>query len=396
VQVSTTHMGVLRSMPIHMPGAATVANLKDTICENMRVLVQEQRLLAANSGDALEDPRLLWELRAQVGDPLPITLVVAPLGLLVLGGGLGASSRLCLWDMDRSEALQEFTDTADAVLCTAVDWHGQRALSGGWEVSLRLWDLAHGKTTHELAGHVECGIFCVAADWAAQRALSGGQDRTLRLWDIQTCCNIQTLIGHTHPIFCAALDWNSLRALSGSQDRCIRYWSLERGETVQVLRGHAGTVMCLAVDWQWQRVLSGSWDCTLRLWDLTCGEMLIELRGHSHAVLCVTMDCTSQRAASGSADNMICVWELAQGTCIRQLCGHVDMVTSVDADWTSQRAVSGSKDGTLRLWDLDSGDSTVLQGRLDELRCVQARWQPPQSAQSPNAASRARSKTLPR
>lgn len=392
VAVQVTTLGVLRPMLFHMPGGATVAMLKETISDSMRVLVPEQRLLAGASADPLEDSRVLWELRAQMGDPLRVTLVVAPLGLLVLGGGVGAS-RLCLWDAERSEALQELPDTVDTVLCTAVDWAGQRALSGGWEVSLRLWDLAHGKTLHELAGHEECGIFCLATDWASKRALSGGKDCTLRLWDIQSCRNIQTLTGHSHPIFCVALDWNSLRALSGAQDRCLRYWSLERGETVQELRGHSGTVFCLAVDWGWQRALSGSWDCTLRLWDLNCGETVLELRGHSNAVVCVTMDLTTQRAVSGGADNVICVWELTQGTLVRQLCGHVSTVTCVDADWTSQRVVSGSQDGTLRLWDLESGESQVLQGRLDEVRCVQARWHVPH--QSPTAA-RARSKTLPR
>merc|ERR1711920_194315 len=116
--------------------------------------------------------------------------------------------------------------------------------------------------------------------------------------------------------------------------------------------------------------------------------------GHSNAVVCVTMDVNAQRAVSGSADNTICVWELNQGAIVRQLCAHIDTVTCVDADWLSQRVVSGSQDGTLKLWDLESGDEAprqVLQGCLDEVRCVQARWPMAQ-----NYAARARSKTLPR
>lgn len=389
----TSQLGAARPATFHLHAGASMLQLKQAIGENMRVLVSEQRLLVGSSADQLSDAMVLGELRAQLGEPVRITLVVAPVGLLVLSGGLGPSSHGCLWDVEGGEMLQELADCTDTMLCNSVDWVGQQMLLGGWEPSLRLWDMVHSKTAQELVGHTECGVFCVAADWAVKRALSGGQDCMLRLWDLMSCRNIQTLIGHTHPIFCVVFDWSSQRALSGAQDRSIRYWSLERGETVKTLRGHSGTVMCIAADWAWQRALSGSWDCSLRLWDLTCGETVMELRAHTNAVVSVHMDLPQQRAISGSADNLICVWELTQGTVLRQLCGHVDVVTSVDADWATQRAVSGSKDGTLRLWDLDSGDSQVLQGHLDEVRCATARWQAPHGA---GTAARPRSKTLPR
>lgn len=410
VTVHVATPGAVRPMTFTMPAVATIAALKETISDSMRVLVQEQRIHmgpVGASSETLDDARGLWELRAQAGDPVLVTLMVIPLSLLVLCGGGGSSSgaKLCLWDAERGEQLQELLCAADSVLCTAVDWAGQRALSGGWEGALRLWDLALGKAVHELvveplaqcgfpSGSAECGVLCLAADWAAQRALSGGQDGWLRLWDLQTYAPVQGWTGHSQPVFCVALDMNVRRAVSGGQDRILRYWSLDPGasQCLQELKGHSGTVFCVDVEWYSQRAISGSWDCTLRLWDLARAETIQELRGHSNAVFCVAMDWTTQRLVSGSSDHTICVWDLKQQVpLLGRLQGHKETVTCLEVDWTQQRVVSGSVDGTLHLWDLDSGVALqLLQGSVDEVRCVKARW--PVAA----SAARTRSKTVPR
>jgi len=377
VTYSNPYTAAGRPAVFHMRSVDNIAALKELIRENLRVLVQEQRILTSAFGQELHDNTTLWELRTQPGEPVSVTLVPAPINLLVLSGGSGGSghTRLCLFDAERGEPLHELTEPKDNVLAAVVDWNHHRGLSAGWESTIRLWDLAGGKTLRELQGHNACGVFCLAADWVAQKAVSGGQDCTLRIWDLNSCMLVQTLVGHAQPIFCVSMEVNARRVLSGSQDRTLRLWNLDCCETMQELSGHSGTVFCLAVDWSWMRALSGSWDCTLRLWDLSTGETLQELRYHTNAVFSCAMDWNSQQAVSGGSDNAICVWDLKQGLPTRHLYGHGDTVTCFEAEWSTNRLLSGSLDGTLRLWDVESGENLqTLQGRTGDVRCVQARW----------------------
>jgi WD40 repeat protein len=67
----------------------------------------------------------------------------------------------------------------------AVTVDGQRAVSGSWDRTLRLWDLKSGETIHLLQGHTE-GVRAVAVTADGRRTVSGSWDETLRLWDLDS------------------------------------------------------------------------------------------------------------------------------------------------------------------------------------------------------------------
>ena len=67
----------------------------------------------------------------------------------------------------------------------AFAFRGKRALSGGSEADLLLWNLATGAEIRSLKGHKRA-IWCVAIHPDGRRALSGGNDRALVLWDLET------------------------------------------------------------------------------------------------------------------------------------------------------------------------------------------------------------------
>jgi WD40 repeat protein len=62
---------------------------------------------------------------------------------------------------------------------------GKIILTGSWDHTARLWDIATGAQLRELKGHTD-GIFSVAFSPNGKTVLTGSGDRTARLWDIRT------------------------------------------------------------------------------------------------------------------------------------------------------------------------------------------------------------------
>ena len=59
-----------------------------------------------------------------------------------------------------------------------------------------------------------------------RRALSAGFDKTLRLWDLETGKELRRFAGHTGRVLDVIISDDGSRALSGSDDGTVRLWSL--------------------------------------------------------------------------------------------------------------------------------------------------------------------------
>ena len=115
------------------------------------------------------------------------------------GGGGRKSTKedrgvINLWDVFRGEIIHTFAGTGDnkglgeAVLSIAFSHDGKRALSGGTDGSVRLWDIASGAELKTIKGHSgSVGTKAVAFSPDGRTILSvGGSDGLAKLWDISS------------------------------------------------------------------------------------------------------------------------------------------------------------------------------------------------------------------
>jgi WD40 repeat protein len=72
-----------------------------------------------------------------------------------------------------------------------------------------------------------CGI---ALSPDGRRALSGGFDRTMRLWDVETGKQLGLFRGHTDLVYDVAFSPDGQKALSSSFDMSLRLWRLPKQE----------------------------------------------------------------------------------------------------------------------------------------------------------------------
>ena len=156
--------------------------------------------------------------------------------------------------------------TFGAKFATALP-NGRHVVSGSWDHTLRVWDLATGETTKTLQGHTG-SVSAVAVTPDGRHVISGSWDHTLRVWDLATGETTKTLQGHTESVSAVAVTPDGRHVVSGSKDSTLRVWDLATGETTKTLQGHTESVSAVAVTPDERCAVSSSRDHTLRVWDL--------------------------------------------------------------------------------------------------------------------------------
>jgi WD40 repeat protein len=254
------------------------------------------------------------------------------------------------------------------VYAVSITPDGRRAVSGGVDKTVRVWNLETGECESVLEGHTNV-VYAVSITPDGRRAVSGGVDKTVRVWNLETgeCERVleELLKGHSKEVYAVSITPDGRKAVSGGVDKTVRVWNLETGEC-EVLEGHTSGIEAVSITSDGRRAVSGSYDDTVRVWDVETRECEGVLGGHIswNSAISITMD--GKRAVSGGSDNTVWVWDLEMGECERVLEGHTKDVRAISITPNGKRAVSGGSDTTVRVWDLETGECEwVLEGHTE-------------------------------
>jgi WD40 repeat protein/serine/threonine protein kinase len=265
------------------------------------------------------------------------------------------------------QARQGFQGHTDQVRSAVFSPDGTQILSGGFDSTARLWDVATGQGLVCLQGHTG-GLGSVALSRDGRRALSGSLDRTMRLWDVAAGKELLTL-QHADPVWSVAFSPDGRRALAASAST-VYLWDLEKGKELTRLKGHTEVVRSVAFSPDGRQALSGGEDNTVRLWDLATGKEVRRFDGHTAWILAVAFSPDGRRALSGGTDETVRLWQVATGRQLACFRGHRANVESVAFAPDGRRGLSGGTDGTIRLWDLQAPCELYYIGTPDEVLSV--------------------------
>ncbi|MGO9171026.1 MAG: PDZ domain-containing protein [Rhodomicrobium sp.] len=207
-----------------------------------------------------------------------------------------------------------------------------------------------------------------------RQLVSASEDKTIRVWDLASGKTVRTIRGESTPgpagkVYAMALspDGKWLAAggwLPGTREEsdAIRLYEFASGKLVAPLKGHRNVVNRLAFSSDGSRLISGSSDCTAILWDTgiragargTEPKLLHRLEGHKDDIYAVGFSPDGSRAVTGSLDHDLRLWRVDDGKEIAHMTGHGDKVRSlaVAPDGT---IASGDVSGEIRLWDRRDG-----------------------------------------
>jgi len=342
-------------------GRATDDALLSTLDECRRERPEDWRpgwlmgLVHMDRGDADSAVRELEEALSRSGRD---ARVVAALGAVKRGQGRW---RRCLWTLEGHTG---------AVLSAAISPDGRWGLSGGFDNTVRLWELVTGTCLRTLEGHTS-HVDSVGFISGGRQGLSSSDDKTVREWDLATGLCLNTIDGQGLPDHSLAISPDGRWALTpGSYGRfamlmdydrtLVLLWDKARSKVVHELRGHWKEVISVAISPDGRWGLSGGKDHTLRLWDLATGVCLRTFEGHKGPVACMAFSSDAHRVLSGSEDRSVRLWDVTTGECLRTFGGHTDAVRCVAFSPNGQQGLSGGNDTTLRLWNLTGGVTASL------------------------------------
>jgi WD40 repeat protein len=276
-------------------------------------------------------------------------------GIRALSGSYDQT--LKLWDVATGTPVRTIKASSGAVLSIAFSPDGTQLLSGNSDKTMKLWDVASGHLlrTFEVGSEVKSVAFSPDSVLVA----SGSLDKIVKLWDVATGHLQRSLEGHSGIIYSVAFSPDGKRVLSGSDDKTLKLWDTATGAPIRSFETPK-TVNSVAFSPDGGRLLSGCiGDDTIKVWEVGTGKLLRTFKGGAGAF---SPDGTHVLSGNGSyaegnapSDYTLKLWDTATGELLRTFAGHSGPVSSVAFSPDGAHVLTGSEDFTLKLWEISTG-----------------------------------------
>jgi len=147
----------------------------------------------------------------------------------------------------------------------------------GDQPAIGLYDIRAGKELGAMTGP-EFTMLAFSPD--DRFIASGGWDRTVRLWDVAAREQIRILSNHTARVSSVAFSPDGSTLATAGADQRIRLWNTVNWQEAAVLKGHRSEIFTLAYSPDGKRLASGDRAGTIRLWSAIppAGELAVVRR----------------------------------------------------------------------------------------------------------------------
>lgn len=106
---------------------------------------------------------------------------------------------------------------------------GKVIVSGGWDHSLKLWDVATGRELYALSGYSRF-VYSVAFSPDGKSVASGSNDSTIKLLDVATGRELLSLSGHSGGVKSVTFSPDGKTLVSCGGDASVKLWNVATGE----------------------------------------------------------------------------------------------------------------------------------------------------------------------
>lgn len=253
------------------------------------------------------------------------TTIFSPDGKTLATGS--DDSTITLWDIATGVALrtldkwprvpgQNMSRPVAFVNSVAFSPDGTTLVSGSYDETVALWDVASGSVVRYFRGH-SSSVTSVAFGDDGKTIASGSDDHTIKLWDVATGLELRTLRGHSSPTSTAfSPDGKTLADESGKN--IARFWDISTG-TMRTLKRSAPEYLGeFSAD---GKTLARIVDNTIQLTEVATGKELRRIRPRS-PTYSIAFSPDGRILASGSnSAEAIELWDVSSGSQLPALAG---------------------------------------------------------------------------
>lgn len=233
--------------------------------------------------------------------------------------------------------------------------NGQQLAAGYFNNTLRVWNLADGKTT-DVTAH-KGGITAVRFNPAGDQIATSGMDHSILIWaNPPAAMPVKTLAGHTRWVRDLAFTPDGQRLVSVSDDRSVRVWNLADGKVLHTLTGPSDWVVSLALRADGRYAATASYDRTIRIWDLDRGVEASQFSTKGQLVTDLAWTADGLNLISVGLDRTARVWNPVDGQLVRELAGHTDQLHCVAVHPSGQVIATAGADRHIQLWNVSTGE----------------------------------------
>jgi Prp8 binding protein len=245
---------------------------------------------------------------------------------------------------------------------------GERLYTGGADRQLVGWDTRAFVRARKFKGHQGI-VSAVAVQHQGGLLVSGGDDMSARVWD-ERAKHATAVYALGYPV--TAVGLTGEYAFIGGLDNTVKAVNRRKGAVEWACIGHTDTVTGLAISPDGKTMATNAMDNTVRVWDvrpfvinnddsLRC---LHTLQGATHNfernLLRVGFNWDGSLVTAGSADRFVNVWDIAgkrEGQLVQKLGGHQGSVNEVvfNPNAKYQNWIASA-----------SSDKTIVLGELQE------------------------------
>merc|ERR1712088_255710 len=237
---------------------------------------------------------------------------------------------------------------------------GQYALSGSWDATLRLWDLASGNTVRRFVGHTK-DVLSASFSPDNRQILSAARDRTIKLWNTVGVCKF-TIQENCHTECVSCVRFSPLPQtpviVSAGWDKLVKVWNLTNCKLKRDYRGHTGYLNTVNVSPDGSLCASGGRDGQAKLWDIGSEEAKpLHTLEAGDEIYALTFS-PNRYWLCAAAGGVIKIWDLEQKNLVDELKPEVvadgGRAECISLCWSSdgQTLFSGYNDGQIRVWSM--------------------------------------------
>lgn len=117
---------------------------------------------------------------------------------------------------------------------------GNHVLTGGYDKTVRLYDINKGQVLKAFAGHQLSVSKCVFNPYG-NLIISGSKDNTIKFWDVTSGLCVKTISSHLGEVTSVEMNSNGSLLLSSSKDNSIRLWDIRMVRPIRRFKGHQNT-----------------------------------------------------------------------------------------------------------------------------------------------------------